>query len=120
MRQLASTLAVPLLLADADGDLVFFNEPAEELLGQRFDEIGEMPADRRREIFAFRDEEGRALEGDPPLIMAMRERRPVHRRIGLRGFDGVDRALEVTAFPLEAAEGSTVGGVVMFWERHEP
>ena len=47
----------------------------------------------------------------------LKERRPVHRRIWLRAFDGVDRALETTAFPLEAAEGHLVGGVVMFWEQ---
>jgi PAS domain-containing protein len=117
MRQLAATLAVPVLLADRDGDMLFFNEPAEVLLGQRFDDVGEMPIERRRAIFSFRDEAGRPLRGEPPLMVAIHERRPVHRRIWLRGFDGRDRPLEASAFPLETAEGRLVGGVVMFWER---
>jgi hypothetical protein len=37
-RQLASCVAAPIMLMDADGTLVFFNEPAEAILNQRFDE----------------------------------------------------------------------------------
>ena len=55
MRQLASGLAVPMLLADEHGDMLYFNEPAEVLLGNRFDELGEMPLEQRRRIFAFRN-----------------------------------------------------------------
>lgn len=118
MRQLASGLDVPLILVDAEGDLLFFNEPAEVLLGQRFDDVGEMTLDQRRRVFAFLDQQGNPLPDDqPPLVVAMRERRPVHRLVSLRGFDGVYRALEVTAFPLLGAGGHLIGGVVMFWER---
>ncbi|HUR17152.1 MAG TPA: PAS domain-containing protein [Candidatus Limnocylindrales bacterium] len=121
MRQLASGLAVPMLLADDAGDLLFFNEPAEVLLGQRFDDVGEMPLDRRRRIFSFRDVEGKPLPDDqPPLVVALRERRPVHRRVWMRGFDGEDREIEVTAFPLLGAGGHLIGGVAMFWQRRQP
>ena len=120
MRQLASGLAVPVLLADETGNLLFFNEAAEELLGQRFDEVGELPLDARRRIFAFRDEAGNPLPDDqPPLVVALRERRPVHRRTIMRGFDAVDHHVEVTAFPLLGAGGHLIGGVVMFWERRK-
>ena len=73
MRQLASALAVPVLLADAAGDLLFFNEPAELLLGRRFDEVDAVSLDERRAIFRFRDEQGAVLpEGQPPLEVALR------------------------------------------------
>jgi len=120
MRQLASGMAVPMLIADETGDLLFFNEPAEVLLGQRFDEVGDMPLDRRRRIFAFRDEQGNPVPDDqPPLVVALRERRPVHRRVWMRGFDGRDREIEVTAFPLEGGGGHLIGGVAMFWARKQ-
>ena len=42
MRQLASYLAMPIMLFDPEGNLLFYNEPAETILGRRFDETGEM------------------------------------------------------------------------------
>lgn len=120
IRQLASGMAVPMLIADENGDLLFFNEPAEVLLGKRFDEVGDLPLDERRELFAFRDEQGNALPTDqPPLVVALRERRPVHRRVWARGFDGRDREVEVTAFPLLGGGGHLIGGVAMFWARKQ-
>jgi PAS domain-containing protein len=120
MRQLASGLDVPTLIADEAGDLLFFNEPAEQLLGRRFDEVGEASRDDRIRVFAFRDEDGNSLPADQvPLNVAMRELRPVHRRVIGRGFDGVDRKVEITAFPLLGAGGHLIGGVAMFWERKQ-
>jgi PAS domain-containing protein len=118
MRQLADGLAVPMLLADEHGDLLFFNEPAERLLGQRFDDVGELPLEQRREIFSFRDaDDNRVPHDQAPLVVALRERRPVHRRVGMHGLDGRDHEIEVTAFPLLGGGGHLIGGVAMFWER---
>ena len=117
MRQLASGLAVPMLLADENGDLLFFNEAAEVLLGQRFDDVGELHLEERQAIFAFRDESGIPLTADPPLVVALKERRPVHRRVWMRGFDGADHEVEVTAFPLLGGGGHLIGAVAMFWAR---
>jgi PAS domain-containing protein len=36
MRQLASYLAMPIFIVDPVGNLVFYNEPAESILGRRF------------------------------------------------------------------------------------
>ena len=43
-RQLASCIATPVLLVDAQNALIYYNEPAEAIFNQRFDETGEMPA----------------------------------------------------------------------------
>ena len=118
MRQLASGLAVPTMLFDDQGSMLFYNEAAEVLLGQRFDDVGEMPLGSRTRAFAFRDEKGNELPDDQvPLIVAMRERRPVHRMVWGRGFDGKDRLVEITAFPLLGGGGHLIGAVAMFWER---
>ncbi len=42
-RQLASYLVMPIFVVDPAGTLVFYNEPAEPILGRRFDETGAMP-----------------------------------------------------------------------------
>jgi PAS domain-containing protein len=118
MRQLAAGLAVPMLLADEKGDLLFFNEPAEVLLGQRFDDVGELRLEERQAIFAFRDEKGTPLLPEQaPLVVALNERRPLNRRVWMRGFDGTDRQIEVTAFPLLGGGGHLIGAVAMFWAR---
>lgn len=116
MRQLASGLAVPMFVADENGDLLYFNEPAEVLLGRQFDEVGDISLDEQREMFALRDDAGNPLPaGQPPLAVALRERRPVHRRLWMRSLDGRDHAIEVTAFPLLGGGGHLIGVVAMFW-----
>jgi hypothetical protein len=118
MRQLASGLAVPTIIFDDDGATLFYNDPASKLLGQPFEDIGELPLDRTQRIFELRDDKGTPVEADQvPAAVAMRERRPVHRMVWLNGFDHVDRLLEVTAFPLLGGGGHLIGAVAMFWER---
>lgn len=118
MRQLADGLALPVWLSDENGDLLFFNEPAETLLAQRFDYVGNLSLDDARRILSFRDPDGHALPTEQtPLLVALRERRPVHRRVWIVGLDGGDHEIEVTAFPLLGGGGHLIGGVAMFWER---
>ncbi len=118
MRQLADGLAVPMWLADEHGDLLFFNESAERLLGQRFDDVGNLSLDDARRILSFRDGDGNALAADQtPLLVALRERRPVHRLVWISSMDGGEHEIEVTSFPLLGGGGHLIGGVAMFWER---
>jgi PAS domain-containing protein len=120
MRQLASGLAVPTIIFDDEGDTLFYNEAAEVLLGQRFDDVGELPLSGTARIFALRDDKGKPLSADQvPAAVAMRERRPVHRMVWVRGLDGTDRLVEVTAFPLLGGGGHLIGSVAMFWERRQ-
>ena len=109
---------MPILVAAAAGDLVFFNEPAERIVGVRLDEAGEMRVEERARAFAFLDENGTPLPRDEyPLIVALRQRRPAHRHAVMHGYAGVARAVEVTAFPLEGGGGRLLGGVAFFWEQ---
>jgi PAS domain-containing protein len=116
MRQLASYLAMPIFVVDPQGTLLFYNEPAEALLGRRFDEAGEMPMAEWSTSFAPRDEDNLPLPPDAiPLVVAVRERRPAHRTLRITGLDGVARNLEVTAFPIEGQSGRHLGAVAIFW-----
>ena len=116
-RQLASQLAMPVFLVDQDGTLVFYNEAAETVLGRRFDETGTMPAAVWAERFTPRDAEGRPMNSDLlPLMIAVRQGRPAHADFLIRGLDGVDRRIEVTAFPLVSVTGRRSGAIAIFWE----
>ncbi len=117
LRQLASYLAMPIFVVDADCDLLFFNEPAEPLLGRRFDETGPIPLAEWSALFGLNDENGVPIAPDDlPIVVATRRREQSHRRTWLRGSDGVARPIEATSFPLLGQSGRTLGGVAIFWE----
>lgn len=119
-RHLATSLAVPVFLVDEAGDLVFLNESAERLLGIRFDDIDELPFEEWSTGFRAREVDGTLLPPEgTPLVRALQERGPTHQQLVITGNDGVDRTLEVTAFPLEGGRGRLIGAVAMFWEPGE-
>ena len=120
-RQLASYLALPILIIDAEGSTFFYNEPAERLLGLPFDEVGPMTLAERGAAMAIRDESGEPVPLDHlPPARALRQAQPDSRRLTMRGFDGVERQVEVTAFPLTRTGGVVVGSVAVVWEHGEP
>ncbi len=90
VRQLASYLARPIFVVDPEGTLGFYNEPAEPILGRRFEETGEMPISEWSTIFASTDARG------VPLAIALAEQRPAHRVFWIRGLDNVQRYIEAT------------------------
>ena len=118
-RQLADYLALPIFLVDPEGSLLFYNEPAEEILGHRYAETGPMPAEEWATIFQPTDEAGRPLPPDDlPLMIALRELRPAHSEFWIRSLDDrVARRIEVTAFPLIGQAQRYLGAVAIFWEK---
>lgn len=120
-RQLAGSLAVPVLLVDAAGNTVFFNEPAELIFGRRFDEIEALEFEERTRVLAPRRADGGPLPVDElPGMLAMRDRRPAHAALFIHGFDGLLRPVEATAVPLESANGRVLGALVVMWSNEEP
>ena len=117
-RQLATCLSVPVLVADAEGTVVFFNEPAERILGVRFDETGRLSPSRTGALVEITDADGQPVpDTQRPLLVALRERRPSYsRNFVLRHADGVRIEVETTAFPLVGQAGVMLGAVAMFWE----
>jgi PAS domain-containing protein len=120
-RQLAGYLSVPLFLVDPDGDLLFYNEPAESILGQRFEETGKMPAARWSQVFTPLDEHDRPIApADLPLMMTLASRRPAYKRLFIMGMNGVRRHIEVASIPIVGLEREFLGAVALFWELEPP
>jgi PAS domain S-box-containing protein len=119
-REFASQLAMPMFVADPEGNLVFYNEAAEQVLGRSFSEVGELSAHQWTEV--FRPE---TLEGEPmtlqemPAGAAFTERRPAHGTHRIIGLDGEARTVAVTAFPLLTQSSEPAGLVCLFWEPSE-
>ena len=118
-RHLASELVVPFLLIDARGDTLYYNEPAEAIFGRRFDEIDALPFEERTTMLAPRRDDGQPLPAELlPGMLAMRERRPAHAQFCIHGLDGVLRAVEATAVPIESADGHVLGALIAMWQGH--
>jgi PAS domain-containing protein len=116
-RDLAANLAAAILLVDADGNLVFFNEPAEEILGRPYAEA-QMSSAELAKTFKPVDDLGEPIPlQDLPLSLAFRSGVPRHGHLPIEAVDGRTRALEVVALPLRVQGDHLVGGLAMFWER---
>ena len=122
VRQLASYLFVPVLVLDTTGTVVFYNEPAERILGVRFEETGSIDREEADRLVELSDDPGAGPEdSERPLDAALQQRRPAHaRRWLLRRADRVRLQVEVTAFPIIDHEERLLGAMAMFWERQGP
>ena len=122
VRQLAGYLFVPVLVVDTTGTVVFYNEPAERILGVRFEETGRIDPDEADRLVELSDDPAVGPDGARrPLLAALQQGRPIHvRRWLLRRADRVRLQVEVTAFPVIDQEERVLGAVAMFWERQGP
>ncbi|HEY7703437.1 MAG TPA: PAS domain-containing protein [Acidimicrobiia bacterium] len=120
LRQWAGYLSVPIWITDPDGNLVYFNESAEKMMGVSFDDSGEMPPAELLETFSITDAAGDPIEfHDLPLVIALTTHKPAHRHIRARSADGDPLDLQVTALPVEGEGGRHLGAMVAFWEASE-
>jgi PAS domain-containing protein len=115
-RELASKLANAAFVTDEIGQLVYFNEAAEELLGRAYAETAALAPDEWGDLFSVQ-----SLDGEPvpleemPAGIALLERRPAHGELCITGGDGVRRRIAVTALPLFAHADELVGVFSVFW-----
>ena len=117
MRELAGHLATPIFVVKPNGDLLFYNEPAEEILGTRFDETGLMPFQAWATAFTPTDDDGVVIPPDElPLAIAVQQQRPAQGVMTILGFDGKRRRLMVAAIPLKVQWGDHLGAMAIFWE----
>jgi PAS domain-containing protein len=117
LKHWASYVEIPIWLTDTAGNLIYYNEPAEPVLGRRFDEAGEIPADQLAEQFVTTNPDGRPLPSDElPVVAALTRRVPVHRSVRIAALDGTVRVIEVTALPVIGQGGRHLGVLAFFWE----
>jgi PAS domain-containing protein len=118
-REFASNLATPTLIADDRGQLVFYNEAADAVIGRPFAEVDEMPLDEWTSSFDPRtlDTEEPIPAERRPARIAFDQRRAAHESFRITSRDGVERDVAVTAFPLFAHADEFVGIVAIFWRQ---
>lgn len=117
-REFAANLATPLVVLDEEGTIVFYNEPAERIIGQSPGELGNLPEQEWRARFPAERLDGTPVaDEDQPTAVARRERHPTHETLVYRMLDGQKHTLAVTAIPLLGREDELLGVVAVFWEQ---
>ena len=115
-RQLADCLAIPVFITDTVGNLLFYNEPAEEILGKRYQDTGEMKVEEWSTIFLSKDENGKLLEPeDLPLVKTLLNQLPYFKTFWIESLKGKPEKISVSSYPIIGRAGIFVGAVAIFW-----
>jgi PAS domain-containing protein len=116
-RQLADCLSIPVFITDTVGNLIFYNEPAESILGKRFDETGEMPVELWAKIFKPVDESKVPLAAeDLPLVKTLSTCAPHHKTFWIESLKGTMQKISVTSYPIIGRTSKFLGAVAIFWK----
>ena len=119
-RQLADCLSIPVFITDPAGNLIFYNEPAEEVLGERFEETGEMPVDEWSVIFKPVDETGKEIPPAAlPLVKTLADSLPYHKSFWIKSLQGKSEKIALTSYPVINRQNTFLGAVAMFWKVKE-
>jgi PAS domain-containing protein len=115
-RELAVNVATPMWIWDEEGELVYYNEHVQAIVGSPEREIGVGRLDELPQ-FAPCDLEGNPVDvSELPSAIALNQRVPAHRELRITGMDGVKRKIAVTAYPLMGRGGEFCGAVTVFWQ----
>ncbi len=116
-RQLADCLSIPVFITDTTGNLIFYNEPAELVLGTRFEDTGEMKVEMWSTIFKPLDENGNNLPPeDLPLVKTLKDCIPHHKTFWIESLKGKAEKISVTSYPIVGRTGKFSGAVAIFWK----
>jgi PAS domain-containing protein len=115
-REVATNLSMPMVVLDAEGGIVFYNAAAEVMLGDTFENAGELSSEEWAAVFAPERFDGTRIPmHELPAGVALLEQRPHHLDLFYTGIDGARHEVAVTAFPLVGREQELFGAVVIFW-----
>ena len=119
-RQWADYLSVPVFITDREGNLIFYNEPAEDILGKRFEDTGPMPIEEWSVAFNPTDSDGQPIPPrDLPLVRTLQHAQPAFGEFWILSLTGVQYHLSVSSFPIVGLAGKYLGAIAVFWEKSD-
>ena len=116
-RQLADSLSVPVFIVDTIGNLLFYNEPSERLLGLRYEETGPMPVSEWSTLFKPHDKKGKLLAPEElPLVKTLKNQQPAQGGFWIHSLEGSRFEISVTSFPIIGRPNQFLGAIAIFWQ----
>ncbi|TDQ16239.1 PAS domain-containing protein [Algoriphagus boseongensis] len=116
-RQFGDSLNMPVFLVDTEGNLLFYNEPAEEIFGLRFNETGGMRLEEWATIFKPVDVDGNPLPPEGlPLVKTLTTRIPASGSFYIDNMKGERYFISVTSVPVIGRANRYSGAMAMFWK----
>jgi len=120
-RQWADCLSVPVFITDTEGNLLFYNRPAESLLGKRFEDTGPMPAEEWSRVFKPHDAAGEPLSPSQlPLVKTLQTQTPENGSFWIYSLSGERHLLSVTSIPIIGRSERYLGAIAIFWKTDQP
>jgi len=119
-RQLAECLDTPVFLTDTVGNLLFYNEPAEDILGKRYEDTGEMDVEEWGTVFKNKDDAGNPIPSEElPLVKTLMNRLPYHKTFWIESLQGTAERISVTSYPIIGRAETFLGAIAIFWRSSE-
>ena len=116
-RQFADSMSVAVFIVDPVGNLLFYNESAEIILGIRFAETGSLVVGEWSEIFIPTYEDGSPFPPEKmPLVQTLSNQKPAHGSFCITSKKGENFLITVTSFPIEGRPNRYLGAMAMFWK----
>ena len=116
-RQFADTLNMAVFLVDPKGNLLFYNPPAEDILGMHFSETGSMAVEDWSTIFKPTDIQGNELPPEGlPLVQTLTSQKPAHGSFYINNQKGEKHLITVTAFAIVGRPDRYLGAMALFWK----
>ncbi len=119
-RQFADSMNMAVFLVDPEGNLLFYNEAAESILGIHFSETGALPVEEWSTMFTPHDKEGNAIPPEGlPLVETMKSQKPAHGIIYIDSKKKERVRIAITAIPIEGKPDRYLGAMALFWKSEE-
>ena len=116
-RQFADSMSVAVFIVDPEGNLLFYNEPAEDILGIRFAETGATPVAVWAAIFTPTDIDGNPLPPEGlPLVQTLSTQMPAHGTFYIQNKKETQVLITVTSIPIEGRPNRYLGAMALFWK----
>lgn len=116
-RQLADCLAVPVFIVDPEGNLMFYNAGAEEILGRKFEDTGPMAVGEWGTTWTPHDEDGNRIPSEGlPLVQTVKTHLPAHRTFWIKSLKGNSVRISVSSIPIVGRSKQFSGAMAIFWD----